>query len=227
MEKVRMIYSISKDAVNLSHSDVVKEFEKSLDKVKNIVPIKYTKGQNSKPELEFACMTPTGMETFGEIAEIILEDGVPLSYLVKEINNVMPDGIIILSAEYISMYEEDISLRIYAARYEIKFDFNEKLFIGKNNREIEDIKKWYIMKMYEYLSQDFILVIKKSKNRMERIDIKPQIRDYRFLIDGSLIVTVDMGSKSNLRPEYIMIGYNEYIDQDLKYTIKRGRILYD
>jgi hypothetical protein len=81
--------------------------------------------------------------------------------------------------------------------------------------------------MEEYLSQNYLYVLKKSKNRSERIDIKPQIIVYDFNLDNSLEITVSAGSRSNLKPDYIMMGYNEYIENELKYDVKRTKILYN
>ena len=81
--------------------------------------------------------------------------------------------------------------------------------------------------MDNYLSQSNILVLKKSKDRMERIDIKPQIIVYDFNLDRGLEITVSTGSRDNLKPETIMTGYIEYINEDVKYNVKRTKILYD
>ena len=80
--------------------------------------------------------------------------------------------------------------------------------------------------MEKFLSQRNILVLKKSKNSMERIDIKTQIINYEFTLDGSLEITVSTGSRNNLKPEFIMSGFNEYIDENMDYEVKRTRILY-
>ena len=96
-----------------------------------------------------------------------------------------------------------------------------------NKREVEDLKEDYKKKMDEYLSQDNILVLKKSKDRMERIDIRPQIIVYDFTFDRGLEITVATGSRDNLKPDTIMTGYREYINEDINYNVKRTKILYD
>ena len=117
--------------------------------------------------------------------------------------------------------------RVYAATYSITFVYNEEKFKDKTKREVEDLKKYYQSKMNEFLNQREILVLKKSKERMERIDIKTQIFDFEFLLDGTLEITVSTGSKSNLKPDFIMSGYNEFIDEQMDYEVKRTRILYN
>jgi len=225
MVKFRAIYSKTKDSMYLSHLDILGVFEKTFRRAN--IPLEYSKGFNPKPEIVFAHPLSVGIESTGEIFEAILVDELPVSFVVRELNKNLPSSITVLFAEYVDMDEKNIMSRVYASTYTIEFCYNSDLFIEKNKREIEDIKMWYQNKMKEYLQQEFLLVIKKSEERVERIDIKPMIIAYDFLFDGKLQITVNAGSKSNLKPEYIMNGYNEYISQELEYNIKRDKILYN
>lgn len=225
MEKLRVIYSKSKEAVYLSHLDISKVFQQAL--IRADMSVEYSKGFNPRPDLVFAHPLSVGIESTGEIVEIILTEKIDIPYFIKQMNKVMPSGITILAAEYISMLEKNIMSRVYAATYSITFVYNEEKFKDKTKREVEDLKKYYQNKMNEFLNQREILVLKKSKDRMERIDIKTQIFDFQFLIDGTLEITVSTGSKSNLKPDFVMSGYNEFIDEQLDYEVKRTRILYN
>lgn len=225
MEKLRVIYSKSKEAIYLSHLDVSKVFQEAL--LRANIPVEYSKGFNPRPEIVFAHPLSVGIESTGEIVEIILTEKLDIPYFIKEINRVMPSGITVLAAEYVDMSEKNIMSRVYAATYLITFLYNEEKFVDKSKREIDDIKKDYEIKMKRFLNQREILVLKKSKNRMERIDIKTQIFNYEFLLDGSLEITLSTGSKNNLKPDFVMSGYNEYIDEYLEYELKRTRILYN
>lgn len=225
MEKLRIIYSKSKEAIYLSHLDVSKVFQEAL--IRSDMCIEYSKGFNPRPEIVFAHPLSVGVESTGEIVEVILTEKVEIPYFIKEMNKVMPSGITILSAEYVDMSEKNIMSRVYAATYLITFLYNEEKLKDKSKREIENIKKYYQRKMEEFLAQREILVLKKSKNRMERIDIKTSIFNYEFLIDGSLEITLSTGSKNNLKPDFVMSGYNEFIDENMQYHLKRTRILYN
>lgn len=225
MEKLRVIYSKSKEAVYLSHLDISKVFQQAL--IRADMSVEYSKGFNPRPDLVFAHPLSVGIESTGEIVEIVLTEKIDIPYFIKQMNKVMPSGITILAAEYISMLEKNIMSRVYAATYSITFVYNEEKFKDKTKREVEDLKKYYQSKMNEFLNQREILVLKKSKERMERIDIKTQIFDFEFLLDGTLEITVSTGSKSNLKPDFIMSGYNEFIDEQMDYEVKRTRILYN
>lgn len=225
MEKLRVIYSKSKEAIYLSHLDISKVFQQAL--IRADMSVEYSKGFNPRPDIVFAHPLSVGIESTGEVVEIILTEKIDIPYFIKEMNRVMPSGITILAAEYVSMLEKNIMSRVYAATYSITFVYNEEKFKDKTKRQVEDLKKYYQSKMNEFLNQREILVLKKSKERMERIDIKTQIFDFEFLLDGTLEITVSTGSKSNLKPDFIMSGYNEFIDEQMDYEVKRTRILYN
>ena len=82
-------------------------------------------------------------------------------------------------------------------------------------------------KMEMYLAQSQILVVKKSYDRMERLDIKPQIEKYNFNIDDSVDIVVSAGARSNISPAILMDGYMEYINEKVPYDVKRVKILYN
>ena len=225
MEKLRVIYSKSKEAIYLSHLDMIRVFETSLARA-NIL-VEHTNGYNPRPELVFAHPLSVGIESTGEIFEVSLVEDLEIPYFIRELNKVLPSGITVLSAECINKDEKNIMSRVYAATYIIDLVYLEDKISKLNKREIEDLKEDYKKKMDEYLSQDNILVLKKSKDRMERIDIRPQIIVYDFTLDRGLEITVSTGSRDNLKPDTIMAGYIEYINEDIKYNVKRTKILYD
>ncbi len=225
MVKLRAVYSKTKDAMYLSHLDIIGVFEKTFRRA-NIL-LEYSKGFNPKPEIVFAHPLSVGIESTGEIFEAILVEDLPISYIVRELNRVLPASITILSGEYVDLNEKNIMSRVYAATYTIEICYRNDMLVGKNQKQIDDLKLWYNLKMEEYLNQEFLLVVKKSTERMERLDIKPLIISYDFLINGKLEITVSTGSKSNLKPDYIMIGFSEYISYDIEYNIKREKILYN
>lgn len=225
MEKLRVIYSKSKEAIYLSHLDMIRVFETSLARA-NIL-VEHTNGYNPRPELVFAHPLSVGIESTGEIFEVSLVEDLEIPYFIRELNKVLPSGITVLSAECINKDEKNIMSRVYAATYIIDLVYPEDKISKLNKREIEDLKEDYKKKMDEYLSQENILVLKKSKDRMERIDIRPQIIVYDFTLDRGLEITVSTGSRDNLKPDTIMAGYIEYINEDIKYNVKRTKILYD
>lgn len=224
MENLRIVFSKSKDAIFLTHLDVMNIFEQAF--IRADIKIKYTEKKKPKPMITFADPLPKGIESVGEVMEVCLEESIDISYFVKDINKVLPSGITVLNAENVNNTDNNIMDRVYASTYLISLIYDDKIFIDKTPRQIEELKLNYKNKLQEYLDQDEILFLKKSKTRMERIDIKPDIINFDFLIDGSLEITVCSGLRKKLDPNNIMTGYREFISENIGYNLKRTKILY-
>ncbi len=223
MNKLRLVYGKSRDAMYISQEDTIRIFSEAFSKAE--LPVVKSNSTNMV-DMMFAHPLTDGYESTGEIFEIMLTEDVDTRYLVKELNRNLPAGFIVMSAEYVSPNEESINLRVYAAEYVISIDYTEK-FRDKSLREKDEIRAYYRKKMEMYLSQSQILVVKKSYDRMERLDIKPQIERYSFNIDDSVDVVLSAGARSNISPAILMDGYNEYINEVVPYEVKRTKILYN
>lgn len=222
MNKLRLVYGKSRDAMYISQEDTIKIFSEAFSKTG--LPVVKSKSTNMV-DMMFAHPLTDGYESTGEIFEMYLSEEVDTRYLVREINRTLPAGFIVMSAEYVSSSEESINLRVYAAEYVVSLDYTEK-FKNKTLREKDEIRAYYRKKMEMYLSQTQILVVKKSYDRMERLDIKPQIEKYVFNIDDSVNVVLSAGPRSNISPAILMDGYSEYINEVVPYEVKRKKILY-
>ena len=223
MNKLRLVYGKSRDAMYISQEDTIRIFSEAFSKAE--LPVVKSNSTNMV-DMMFAHPLTDGYESTGEIFEIMLTVDVDTRYFVKELNRNLPAGFIVMSAEYVSPNEESINLRVYAAEYVISIDYTEK-FRDKSLREKDEIRAYYRKKMEMYLSQSQILVVKKSYDRMERLDIKPQIERYSFNIDDSVDVVLSAGARSNISPAILMDGYNEYINEVVPYEVKRTKILYN
>ena len=223
MNKLRVVYGKSKDAMYISQEDTIRIFSDAFLKAQ--IPVIRSKDTNLV-EMMFAHPLTDGYQSTGEIFEVNLTEEVDTRYLIKELNRSLPAGFIVMSAEYVSSNEDSINLRVYAAEYVINLDYTEK-FKDKSLREKDEIRSYYRKKMEMYLAQSQILVVKKSYDRMERLDIKPQIEKYNFNIDDSVDIVVSAGARSNISPAILMDGYMEYINEKVPYDVKRVRILYN
>lgn len=224
MENLRVIFSKSKNAISLTHIDTIKIFEEAF--LRANIKIKYTEKKKAKAIINFADPLPRGIESIAEVFEVVLIEKLDIPYFIKQINKELPKGITVLSAEYVEYDKISIMNKVYASTYLINLIYDKDKFIDKTPRQVEQIKKSYQDKLNEYLEQDSLLVLKKSKNRMESLDIKSEIINFEFLIDSSLEITVCSGLRKKLDPENIMLGYSEYIGENIQFNLKRTRILY-
>lgn len=224
MYKLRLTYMKSKTSIYIPAIDVSDVIAKALLRIG--VKLSYNKSRNVRPEIVNASTLPIGIESNGEICDVLIKEHVDTAYLTREINKTLPVGMIVLSAQYVDLDEEEINKRVYASTYEIELVYDEAMFETMNKKQVEDLKMWYRGMFEEYLSEPAILVLKKMPHRQERIDIKQDIIEYEFMIDNRLRITIYTGKERNLNPEYIMSGYIEYINRSVDYNIKRTKILY-
>lgn len=195
-------------------------FEKTFKKAK--IEIDYYK--KNSPKIELASPLELGVESVGEIAEVVLKESVDTSYFVKILNDNLPNGITILSASKVEPLDlVKLPAKVVSSDYEIKINYIKEILENKTTTEINYLEKGYQDKMKEYLGSDEVLVTKKSKNRLEKVNIKPLILDYKYNFN-TLDVTVVSNEKENLRPETIMEGFSEFIDSKVYFDAKRTKI---
>jgi len=220
LEKIRFTYSKSKLALYLTNDDLIRLFEKTFKKAN--IEIDYYK--KNSPKIELASPLELGVESVGEIAEVVLKESVDISYFVKILNDNLPNGITILSASKVEPLDlVKLPAKVVSSDYEIKINYIKEILENKTTTEINYLEKGYQDKMKEYLGSDEVLVTKKSKNRLEKVNIKPLILDYKYNFN-TLDVRVVSNEKENLRPETIMEGFSEYIDSKVYFDAKRTKI---
>ena len=221
MYKVRITYTKSKEAAYIPSKELRKVFETAL--VRTGIYVEYAKDEEA--DIIFADSTLDGIESTAEICDIALKEHIEPSYIVKGLNKELPVGMVALAAEYLSINSIPIDKAAYGVTYEILPDLGDSLKM--TNREYEDRRKWYRKNMEEYLSESAILVLVKSMDRSERIDIKPAIISYEIHINDALRITISKDTEYIFNPEYIFDGFNEFVNEDIKYTIKKTKILYN
>ena len=220
LKKIRYTYTKSKLALYLTNDDMILLFEKAFRRAN--INIKYNK--KNKPLIEIASEIQLGIESTGEIAEVLVDDEISTTYFIKILNDNLPQGVTILSANEVEALDIiKLKTKVISSDYEIKFNYTKELLENKTNTEINLLEKEYEEKMKEYLSSPQILVTKRSKDRMEKIDIKPLVLDFKYDFN-TLDITLASSCKQNLEPETLMKGFSEYVENDIYFDAKWTKI---
>lgn len=220
MYRVRVTYTKSKEAAFIPSKDLKRVIESAM--IRAGVYILYTK--DNEPDIEFADHISLGIESTSEICDIKIKEHVESAFMIKGLNRELPAGMVVLTAEYLKDTDLSISNSVYAVTYEIIPNLGD--VTKMTNREYEDRRRWYRFRMEEYLSEAAILVLVKSMDRSERIDIKPAILSYEININDALRITISKDTEYIFNPNYIMDGFKEFINNNIEYTIKRTKILF-
>lgn len=220
MYKVRVTYTKSKEASYIPSKELKKVFETALARYG--IYTEYTKDE--EPDIVFADNILIGIESTAEICDISLKENIEPAYIIKGLNRELPQGMVALTCESLKDIDIPINKSAYAVTYEILPDLGD--ITKMTNRQYQDKRSWYRNNMQEYLEETAILVLVKSIDRSERIDIKPAIISYEIHINDALRITISKDTDYMFNPEYIMDGFKEFVNQDIKYVIKRTKILY-
>ena len=170
----------------VSHLDFVRMFGRALRRAH--LPIAFSEGFNPHPLLTFALPLSVGYTSECEILEIALTESVPSEEIVGRLNNVLPEGVKIISAH-----------------------------VGKSNMKKLDIALYEVYPqktpagILDFLLKNEILIEKKTKSGIKETDIRPDIKDIKVSLE-KIEMILSAGSRANLKPEVVIAAMNKYID---------------
>jgi radical SAM-linked protein len=207
MNKYRLKFSKTGKMRFVGHLDLLKIFQRAVKRSR--LPIAYSKGFNPHQIMGFAVPLPLGMESIAECIDIELEEEIDTQVIKDFLTETLPTGMDIIYVRKFHENEKSAAALITAADYEITLDFNME-----NPQLVLD----------EMLSQEELLIEKKSKRTTKTIDIKKNIFDIKVVEnDGftKLKVKISTGSAENLKPDLLVNYIYSYTNREFKfYEIK-------
>lgn len=220
LAKIRITYTKIKKLSYITSQDIVLVLSRAFERAKMPVAV----NKEGEPDIILSDPCLIGIDSTCDICDVNLKESYDLAYIIKCLNSVLPNGIVILNVENLEISSKPINEAMYAVLYEIVPEYGK---LGKmNNKEFADLRAWYRMKLQEYMSQSELNVLVKSVTRNERINIKPAIIDYEIQLNDGITVTVSNRTDYIFSPYYIMDGFLEYIDSSVPYTIRKVKVLY-
>ncbi|MCG4586446.1 TIGR03936 family radical SAM-associated protein, partial [Anaerosalibacter bizertensis] len=135
----------------ISHLDLMRLFQRAFRKAD--IPMKYSEGFNPHPKFSIASALSLGVSSIGEYMDVELEKKISITTFIHRMNQVLPDDIKILKAEYIEE-NKSVSSMIDWGFYKIQFKLKNTLSEEEVKKNVEDI-----------LSLDEIIIIKQKKKK--------------------------------------------------------------
>ncbi|HEX2926024.1 MAG TPA: TIGR03936 family radical SAM-associated protein [Ruminiclostridium sp.] len=197
----------------ISHLDLMKVFERAIRRAR--LPIAYSQGFNPHPGMVFGLPLSVGVTSEAEYGDFeITDDEMPVQEFVDRLNAQLPGGIEILSAKR-KPSKQNIMATIAASEYIV--------IVGTPAECSQKTLKAGISK---YLSQDEIIVKKRTKTGIKDTDIRDMIYDLNCEVQPcgafSIIrftMLVSAGSKANLKPDMLIESLCGYLG--LEFEIDR------
>jgi radical SAM-linked protein len=170
--RIRLTFEKNQEMRYTGHLDLHRTWERTFRRAG--LPLAYSQGFHPQPKIQLAAALPLGFTSQGELADVWLEESVPLEKLEEALAKALPPGLNIISIEEANLKEPALQTRVVSAEYiitlldnshAIKEKLDELLEADTLPRErrgkpydlralIEDIK---LMPVDEYDRQRFLV----------------------------------------------------------------------
>lgn len=191
----------------IGHLDVMRFFQKAMRRAG--IPIAFTEGYSPHMIMSFAQPLGVGVTSDSEYLDIELKEAIASGQAVSQLNEVMVEGIDVLSFLEIPDDKKCSGMTIVAAAgYEVSFLESAKSVDNKTELPPECGKH-----IREFLLEPQIMVLKKTKRSEREVNIRPMI--YQMSISGQKIeLLLAAGSEENLKPDLVMDTFLKYAGYD-------------
>ena len=188
----------------IGHLDVMRYFQKAMRRAD--IPIAFTGGYSPHMIMSFAQPLGIGVTSDGEYLDIELKESVASDEAVKRLNQVMVEGMDVVSFTEIPEDKKSGGMTIVAAAaYEITM-----LASGKSMYETVPVSVEWKDSLKVFLNETTLNVMKKTKRSEKEVNIRPMI--YRMEADeDKFSLFLAAGSEENLKPDLVMETFIKYM----------------
>jgi len=210
LSKYRICYSEGEEVKFISHLDFLRTIVRTFRRAE--LPVKYSEGFNPHMVMTIGLPLSVGTTSVCDCLEVELTEEIDIPSAIERINAVAPRGIRILGikmAEGLTpMYDID------SARYSAEF-------ISDKPIDLE-----------EYISAPEVMIEKKSKRKINEVNIKDFIRGIEVVssdgVNHSLKLHLNAGNTSNLKPELVLKSMEKFFGcKTSDISIERKQIYFE
>ncbi|MBO5425811.1 MAG: DUF2344 domain-containing protein [Lachnospiraceae bacterium] len=203
--KLRIKYTKTGVLRFIGHLDVMRLFQKAIRRAK--LEVSYSKGFSPHQIISFAAPMPLGMTSEGEYFDGEFDNVTSTEDMMKRLNDTLPEGVKVL----------DIVILDEGAKPSMSIVSASDYYIYKNEECEADNIAILQKTLDEFMAQDSVMIMRKTKTKEEMADIKPAIYDLKIKDDG-IYMLLASGSAYNLKPELVIaalcekagVKYNRY-----------------
>lgn len=207
MKNVRVWFKKFDQCRYISHLDLNRVMIRAI--VKSRLPVWHTEGFNVHPYITFALPLSLGFTGERESMDMrILDDNLPLDEIKDALNECLPNGLTVFDVTQPKLKSGAIN----GAKF--------KLRLSSDDISTEEL----YTRLQSLLNADEILVDKKTKKGIKKIDIKEYFKDakhYDTEEDVVVRVVLPAGSTTNINPTLLVKALEEKYCIEVYYDITR------
>lgn len=192
MKEYRIVFEKRGRVRYISHLDLNRCMLRAVRR--SGLPAWYTEGFHPHMYLMFPLALSLGAESLCEVMDIRLTEEIPPDEILSRLNPALPDGL---------------------HAYEVREPHNVTQDIGSAVYEVTLVGEDLAARWDAFLSQEEILVGKKTKKGMKEIDIKPKIAAESVVSEGGalhLTLHLPAGNEENINVSVVMDAFQRYAD---------------
>ena len=201
MKKLRLKFSKHGPIRFLGHLDVMRYVQKAIRRAE--IDIKYSEGYSPHQILSFAQPLSVGSTTDGDYMDMTVVSCDSPESVMDALNNAMNEGIEIHAIAELPEKCENAMTSVAAAEYVISFRAGKEPHFNLSNT------------FDDFMAQNEIPAVKKTKNGEKTIDIKPLIYKYEILPDNKIHVLLSAGSSSNLKAALLVESLFAFANEEM------------
>lgn len=187
--KVRIQFSKHGPLKFIGHLDVMRYFQKAMRRAE--IDIAYTGGFSPHQIMSFAAPLGVGLESDGEYMDIEVLSHNGAAAMKAALNDVMAEGISVLSVRMLPEKTQNAMASVAAAGYLVSF---------RKGCEPDFLDEKTLERFYE---KESVPYVKKTKKGEAALDLRPGIYELRTEGDD-VYMLVDAGSGGNIKPGMVM-----------------------
>ncbi|MCM1089047.1 MAG: TIGR03936 family radical SAM-associated protein [Muribaculaceae bacterium] len=210
----------------IGHLDIMRFFQKAIRRAN--LAIRYTEGFSPHPVMSFAAPLGVGVESIGEYMDIEVQSFSSTEEILQRLNEVMVEGIEILSVRALPDTAPNAMASVAAAKYRIAF-LREPLNFPKEIASEFFDRAAMERSLDSFYDMEHIWVTKKTKKQILDVDLKPCIYELKaessdeidadtekkLLSDYKLpypvlSMLVNASSSGNIKPQMVVDAFCAY-----------------
>lgn len=173
----------------IGHLDTMRFFQKAVRRAN--IDVKYSEGFSPHQIMSFAAPLGVGMESYGEYMDIEVNSMDSVENMKEALNQVMVDGMEILSVTLLPERAKNAMASVSAASYRIRM--KEGGFpVGSLKASIEG-----------FYRQETIPYTKETKKSVLELDLKQGIYELDTDDEGGIQMLVNASSSGNIKPSMV------------------------
>lgn len=190
--KVRIKFSKYDSMIFIGHLDMMRYFQKAMRRAE--IDISYSQGFNPHQIMSFAAPLGVGIYSNGEYVDIQVESATTSKEMMDALNEVMVEGVDILSVKKLPDDAKNAMASVAAASYTIRFRQGHEPSFNYRNA------------FNQFKEKKSIFITKQTKKSEKELDLAPSIYEMKLTEDG-IYLLVDASSAGNIKPSLVMEAF--------------------